>query len=101
MPSLWEGMPLAALEAMVMGVPVVASAVGGLTEIIEDGRSGCLIDDRDPDRYAAGGPPADRRPWLARRHRRPRPRRSWPGGSPGRRRGTVYLDLYRAALARP
>ncbi len=34
--SLWEGFGLAAAEAMVLGVPVVASAVGGLTELVDD-----------------------------------------------------------------
>lgn len=36
MPSLWEGFGLAALEAMSLGLPVVASPVGGLTRIVDD-----------------------------------------------------------------
>lgn len=36
-PSLWEGMPFATLEAMASGVAVVASAVGGLPELLGDG----------------------------------------------------------------
>ena len=39
-----EGMPQAALEASVMGLPVVASRVGGLPELIEHGVSGILFD---------------------------------------------------------
>ncbi|HTO11582.1 MAG TPA: glycosyltransferase [Candidatus Binatia bacterium] len=42
-PSLWDGMPNAALEAMAAARPVVASAVGGLPEIIEHGVSGFLV----------------------------------------------------------
>jgi glycosyltransferase involved in cell wall biosynthesis len=42
-PSLWDGMPNAALEAMAAARPVVATAVGGLPEIIEHGVSGFLV----------------------------------------------------------
>ncbi len=52
MPSRSESFGLVALEAAASGVPVVASAVGGLQTIIEDGLSGYLIDDRDPCSYA-------------------------------------------------
>jgi glycosyltransferase involved in cell wall biosynthesis len=42
-PSLWEGMPLAVLEAMTAGVPVVATRVGGIPEAIEHEQSGLLV----------------------------------------------------------
>jgi glycosyltransferase involved in cell wall biosynthesis len=43
MPSEWEGLPIACLEAMASGLPIIASAVGGLLEIISDGETGYLI----------------------------------------------------------
>ena len=52
-PSRWEGMPLAALEAMRAGLPVVASRVGGLKELVLDGIVGRLVDPEDPKQLAA------------------------------------------------
>jgi Glycosyl transferases group 1/Glycosyltransferase Family 4 len=42
-----EGLGSAALAAMALGVPVVASAVGGLPEVVEDGKTGFLVTDGD------------------------------------------------------
>ena len=42
-----EGMPLAVLEAWATGIPVVATRVGGLPELIEEGRTGVLIEPDD------------------------------------------------------
>jgi glycosyltransferase involved in cell wall biosynthesis len=47
LPSLEESFLLAALEAMAAGLPVVATAVGGTPEVIEDGRTGWLIPPAD------------------------------------------------------
>ncbi len=43
LPSLWEGFSLAILEALAMGTPVIATAVGGATEVIRSGHDGLLI----------------------------------------------------------
>ncbi len=47
MPSLDEGLPIAALEAMAEGLPVVATSVGGLPELVEDGQTGYLVPPSD------------------------------------------------------
>ena len=51
-PSRSESFGLVALEAAACGAPVVASDVGGLRTIVEDGRTGFLVEPRDPASFA-------------------------------------------------
>jgi glycosyltransferase involved in cell wall biosynthesis len=53
LPSDSEGSPIALLEAMAAGKPVVATRVGGVPEIVEHGRNGLLVPPRNPDALAA------------------------------------------------
>lgn len=47
-----EGTPVSAIEAMASGCPVVATAVGGLPDLIADGETGCLVPAKSPDALA-------------------------------------------------
>ena len=53
MSSDFEGMPLFAFECAANGTPLVATAVGGLTQIIDHGRTGILVAPRRPDLLAS------------------------------------------------
>ncbi|MBI4638118.1 MAG: glycogen synthase [Candidatus Rokubacteria bacterium] len=52
-PSVYEPFGLINLEAMACGIPVVASAVGGIVEVVEDGVTGLLVGPARPDELAA------------------------------------------------
>jgi glycosyltransferase involved in cell wall biosynthesis len=98
-PSLGEGFGMVALEAMERGRPVVASDVGGLPEIVADGKTGLVVPAGDPDALAAAVVALVRDPDRAEAL-----------GEAGRRRALDRFrqercterhdELYRAALAR-
>ena len=94
-----EGLPLSILEAMAAGLPVVASRVGGIPEVVVDGETGLLVPPGDPQRLADAVERLLADPSLRRRL-----------GEAGRRRVAehfdlasvqrAHLDLYRRELAR-
>lgn len=54
MPSFAEGIPIALMEAMACGLPVIASMIMGIPELVEDGVSGTLVTPGDVSALAAG-----------------------------------------------
>ena len=53
LPSLTEGLPISLLEAMQAEVPIVATRVGGIPRVLENGRTGVLVRPGDPEELAA------------------------------------------------
>jgi len=49
LPSFVEGVPVSAMEAMAIGLPVIATNIAGTSELIEDGRTGILVRPSDPE----------------------------------------------------
>src|SRR5207244_4363220 len=88
-PSVYEPFGLINLEAMACETPVVASAVGGILEVVEDGKTGVLVEPAKPEALAA----AIRRllDELACHRRRP----ARPAAAPRRRRRPARADAAR------
>lgn len=68
LPSIAEGTPGAALEAMAAGLPVVGSRVGGVPEVVADGVTGAVVPASDPAALAAALAPYAADPALAALH---------------------------------
>lgn len=51
--SSWENFPHGVVEALAVGTPVIATAVGGVAEVVEDGRNGLLVPAGEPAALAA------------------------------------------------
>ena len=97
LPSLWEGLPLCLLEAMSLALPVVATAVGGVPDLLEDGTNARLVPPADAAALASAltamlddFPKAQRMGEDARRAFEARYDSSVMVKN--------YLDLYRSAL---
>lgn len=88
LPSDWEGVPLVVLEAMTAGKPIIATQVGGVPELVEEGVTGLLVPPRDPDALAAAILRLAREPKLIEQM-----------GQAGRRRALERFDIHRTAGA--
>jgi glycosyltransferase involved in cell wall biosynthesis len=67
MPSVYEGLPLVALEAAAMGRPVIGSRAASLAEIVVSGVTGLLVDAEGPDEIATAMTTLARDPQLVAR----------------------------------
>lgn len=95
--SDFEGSPLGVMEYMEAGLPVVATRVGGMADLIEDGRQGLLVPPRDPEALAAAVATLLRDPERARemgRAGRERRRREFSIEGTVRRIEDLYEELY-------
>lgn len=67
LPSLWEGLSRVLPQAMAAGLPIVATAIDGNAEAIDDGINGCLVPPGDPSALAKAVIALLRHPDAARR----------------------------------
>jgi glycosyltransferase involved in cell wall biosynthesis len=98
LPSWWEAMPLSVLEAMAAGLPVVATDVGDVDQVVEEGVTGYVVPKQSPEQLAA----ALRKLLVDRELRqqlgaagRERARRQFSGAATAAAVGEVYAALRR------
>jgi len=94
-PSRSESFGLVALEAAACGTPVVAAAVGGLLTLVDDGRTGLLVEGRDPHAYATAVRRILDSPAFADMlgHRAARKARDYTWSTTAARLRRIYADL--------
>jgi glycosyltransferase involved in cell wall biosynthesis len=102
--SAYEGSPLAVMEYMACAAPIVATAVGGVPELIEDGMHGLLVEPHDPQALAAAIGRLLKDRTLASRLGQAaseRQRAEFDLDIVVSRLEELYLELYEQARARP
>lgn len=98
--SVREGLPYVLLEALALGRPVVATQVGGVPEVVQDGEAGLLVPPRRPDRLAEAILYVLRNPAEAARlgqNGRERVLREFTAEAMARKTAEVYREVLGAA----
>jgi glycosyltransferase involved in cell wall biosynthesis len=104
LPSYREGLPLALLEAMVSGVPIVATPVGGIPDVVQHDRHALLVPPRNADALAAALVQVFDDPRLAARLSGAAQRHALANYTPdalARRVGELYGEVLQARCIRP
>jgi glycosyltransferase involved in cell wall biosynthesis len=101
--SDYEGSPLSVMEYMAAGKPIVSTRVGGVPELVEDGRDALLVEPRDPEAFAEAVGRLLRDPAEAKRlgeTARDRQRREYSLDAMVRRIESLYEELWLASPRR-
>lgn len=101
LPSYIEGLPVILLEAMALGTPVVATRVGGVPELVQDGETGLLVEAGDTAALAAALMRILNEPELAARlgrQGRERVKREFAIDIVLSRLGNIYTDIGMTAI---
>ena len=98
LPSLWEGLSIALLEAMAAGLPVVATRVSGTDQVLRHRESGLVVEPRDEDALAEALQAVLDDPELGRALGT-RARATVEEEHSAERAARAYLELYKEVLA--
>jgi len=97
MPSLTEGLPMVLLEAMQAGVPIIATRVGGIPDVLQQGKCGLLINPGCPEELERGITDVMQRPEIAEERVKASKSRVADTYS-SRAMADKYLAIYRSVL---